>query len=930
MPAASPDQVRKEKMVRQFRRIDQFLKSNSRKFYQAYDTHNATLERLREQIKAQEEEMRSLAENDDALAQEIQSVAEIDAADGVANRLNTMTAVLARIANRQLFNLYIKNRLPLHDLTRFSLRKIPWEADAILFITNPLMTFDLMEDFLKYRQRQSNFIYMYITNRIARLLFRFTQFVMVYDEFEKVVQLTFLHPKRFAPFKNQVNNAVHELCVETRECLLDQRPAIFLNDLRRLYLMLSRALFLSCIRGQAVPSEVKEMLLELNPVLDLDSEALHTDGIHEEFEQYHFTSPQFHKMLLDQYAMLQRQDIEYTFVFLGHIHPTDRAFILEALYQQSPSYVLLLFSKLREFYSYHGENLLPYYKYTANTIREIVQYEDVQHNPSVDESLKANVFWNETLYLGEKPGSLLVEEDELELAPDNDTAIDPTMSQSLLFDTLQNDPAEAQQKNYIFGLAGWPFCYLTIEYGKPQFHIFTLGEMILLDIPNRARNELIDYLLHTTQISVTEKSVIEQQMPLITDLVKRLVKNWKLKPDRVDMFDRKNRLKFYGFKQSCLHLHETFHLYLPDFLLLCSFKQFLLDTLLETERWLAREKNRMVGQIAPEWIQHFLESDQTSSFFESLKLSSVGRQYAPELKIALGNPELFKQQLVYNHLIKQKILEYERIRFADPVVIKTPEDLESDELHEEDSVEFLLSPYAVREKAFQEVESDEIEEKKPYYLEFARMPFRFMSVEFNKPRYVIFTLADAVVMNLGGTERQALLEFLRISRQLGDEELAVLKKSMIRTIMFIKQMCKNLQKAALQCNWPAGQIDFAEFAGQLGRTSHLIRREIPILSIYKDHNQMILEGLHEVERWIARERNKAIQDLHPEDVLSILKHPEPAKQAIEHIKQTPFGRQHLEELSLTPKSLQQLCQQLIKEYQLNVRLAKYYEKFQKI
>ena len=83
-------------------------------------------------------------------SREMDKVSLIDGPHGIASYLNTITIAFARNANPALFNALVKKKLHLSDLSQLDFQQIPLESDAVLFITNPLIIFQVLNDFLRY------------------------------------------------------------------------------------------------------------------------------------------------------------------------------------------------------------------------------------------------------------------------------------------------------------------------------------------------------------------------------------------------------------------------------------------------------------------------------------------------------------------------------------------------------------------------------------------------------------------------------------------------------------------------------------------------------------------------------------------------------------------------------------------------------------
>jgi len=931
MAQALPDKARQEKMMLQFRRIDKFLQANSKRFYQEYDTYNTILTRLREQLEKSENELRQMTQSKTSSASDLNFVAQIDAEDGVSNRLNMQTLALVRLANGRLFNFLIKQQLNVQDLQNISFRQIPREADAILFITNPLLVFELINDFLKYRKNKPSFIYIYITNRVARWLFRFTQFVMVYDQFHKIVKLTLLQPARFSPFKSALMLSVRTLCREARDSVLDQEKPVFLNDLRRLYIILARALLMYTMDGQHPPSEIKTILSELTPVISLGLDELREDGIQAEFQLYHFTSPDVLDSFFEEFSILQQRDVEYTYEFLGFLHPTDLHMLLVEFYNQSKSYVIQLFLKIREYYEYHGQDLPAHYNTIANAIRKIVDYQEVMGDSTVSDELKQQAFWEESLYLA-KPSSKQMFQSTLsgegvELATLSGSGEATFVTREQIFEAFYHDPVQAKAKNLLMELASIPFCYLTIEYGKPRFNLFTFGDTWLMELPRSAYGDLLQYLYNTGQLDNMEVGVLKRQMKEIAQLMKSLVKKLKINLEKAPIYDHRQLLTFYQFEQAVYNITDFFQHHWPDFLNRRHQQQFILELLWETERWISRTENAAIHELDPQWVIQFISSDEFEPLLTSLKETTVGRTYHDDLREAMVQGESFKQRLIQNYRIRRKLLEYERVRFEDQKPTSSKETADPlDSSQNQDTIDPILLPSRTKTQIFEDLTSNPTD-KQPYFLELGRMPFRFLEMEFGKPQFMIFTLADTVAMEMNGEVRKALLDFLFVTRQLDETQLKWLKRNLVGCLIFLNQMCQNINWGKTQCGLTTDVLNFEALRRQLALTDKAILKTLKPLAVFKIQMQIMLDALSELQRWTARLQNRPYADLEPEELLKVIEQPELYFNALTQIKATPFGRQHLETFSNTSQAKEALRQQMYAELQLNIRLKKYYQQY---
>ncbi|MGK0291066.1 MAG: hypothetical protein ACI86H_002533 [bacterium] len=915
---------KKEKMMSQFKRIDHFLQSKSSIFYREYDQHNLQIAKIREQLQFQDKELLQLAEKE-GFTSDLNAVLAIDAEDGVSNQLNQMTVSIARVANPSFCTYLSKTGLDLINshAEKNYYSKIPKETDAVIFMTNPLVVFNLLHKFITYLQKQAPFIKIYIINRIARWFFRFIQFILEYDQFEKLVQVTFLQEKRLNPYKHQFLQTIRFLCKEAKENVLDNEKPIFINDLRRLYIILSRVLLVANARGITPPDEISEVLKELVPILNLETSALKKDAVYDDFEAYHFTIPTLKKTFLEHYNQLQKQKSKHLLHFLGYLHPDDRTTILKTLYKKSKTYVIKLFLKIRQIYESDKNGFSDYYQDLATGIQKVVTYQDVRNDSTVSSELIQEAFWKEILYL-EKTETSKVEELGLNTQ-------ETSLESHQLFDAFFDDAPQARKSTKLLQLAGITFCYITFEFGKYHFNLFRYGEVVMMGLPDQMHKSILKYIKNSGQITQKEKEVLESEVPSLRNLMSKVIPKAKTYP-HLNLYDDNNKLQLLPLKNILESLHGKIPVNNPIFLKEHEDREFILMILLEIERWFAKQKNISVDEVTPDTIIPILNSDEElDKFFAEFRQTSIGRLYEEELKSSLQLKDYFYQQLVLNNRIKKRLLEYERTRLTtkaestsiaerfDAVTKYSKDQEESDQSS-------MFSPYVVREKTFKEL-AKRPEKKQGYLFNLSRIPFRFLAFEFGKPRLTLFTFADVITMNLGARERKTLLNYLFETKQLDKEELAIFHKEMLSLIFITRTMIQNVR-------WQDAQyesknhtiIDFTEFARKLAIADRVIRKNIKQLVAFKDHVQILLEGVSEVERSISRHTGESFLKLSPEKVAQLFNDQETVIQLYNQVRRTAFGRQHLENWNITGSTFEQIKIKLFESYQLSLCLMQYHKK----
>ena len=851
-------------------------------------------------------------------------VSLIDGPHGIASYLNTITIAFARNANPALFNALVKKKLNLNDISKLDFQQIPLESDAVLFITNPLIIFQVLNDFLRYREQQSDVIYLYITNRVSRWLYRFTQFVFLYDEFYRIVSLTFLHPKRFPPFEKVVFKTIQMLTQEAKESILNQEKPIFLNDLRRLYVIFVRARFLALQTGKQPPKTLQNIIEELVPVISLDPVELKADHIQKELNLYHFTSPKLEQNFLKELNAIQQVEVENLFEFIGFLHPIDQRFFLEKCYQQSKMYLLSLFMHIRKYYEYHQENLPPYYKKLVDIMRYLAPYEEVVRDPNADQTLIAEAYHRETLYIGQFPDAETPEEEWLsDLGITRASAVDwkiPT--KDIIFQPFEKNLVAANNQS-IFELIRYPFFYVTLEFSKPCFHLLTLGQFFLMNVSKQTYSDLLNYFYGSKQIHVEQEKILHSLQPMIETLVNQWIKRTNFKKMNVEMYDNQKFLKFYDCATTQKELIPFFQTSWQEYLSTWENYQFIVDVLEELQRFLAIEKNIILRELEPQWIPHFLQSERIHDFLHYLQTTPIARTYPKILNRASTHSERFIEYLLQTYESLQKILEYEKVRFT-PVTDHKVEKKEKSPTKE--SKNSFLTLREIRHQLFSVMQNPP-KDKQPYLLELARIPFRFIVVEFSKPQQYLFSFADLIGMNIDGDSRKQVLDFLLVTSQLNQQEYNIVKKNMVSLLFFMKPTLEPLQFAKHHCFWSkrSNEFDIHQLRKLVTISDRLIRKNLKPLVLHKHHATQMMNGLSEVERWIAREQNKSPLQLSPSDVLPLLENNTRLQEVYEYLMTTAFGRQYFAKVRNHPKSLEAFRQQLIEEYKLNVRLIAYYE-----
>ncbi|MGK5095142.1 hypothetical protein WDW89_24425 [Deltaproteobacteria bacterium TL4] len=897
---------RQEQMMRQFKRIDSFLQANSKKFYQEFDTYNTQLVNARLKLLDQSK--------GDTVSEEMKEVLEIDDEDGIASRLNITTLSLARLANPQLFNFLIKKKL---DPNGTNYLQIPLEVDAILFITNPMLVFDLIHDFLKFRARYSSYIYMYISNRISRWLFRFTQFVMIYDKFDKIVQLTLLQPKRFNPFKQQFQSAIQLICAEALDCIIDGEKPLFINDLRRLYLIMSKALLISTSEGEIAAPEICAVLKELIPIIDIDPSQLKADRIEQEFEQFHFLNPK--EQFAEQYQYLKQQDFSQLSLFLGHLHPEDRMKVLKQDYLQSQTDVLRIFSEIKTYYQSHDYDLPDHYQTIVETLRMIVDYQSVIQSTFKNEKLIQHVFVKGTLSLEEFPE--FVEELDIHKSYDN------IIPKETIFNTFHFNSKQALEQNYLFELSGLPYCFLTIEYARPHFQYFTLGELLLLDLPNRAYRDFLGYLLGSGQMVPIELEVCLNQLPEMTDLVSGLADKIKLRRKKISVYDRNNMLRFYDFKKAIQELHDLLEIRYPSLLTRFQYTQFLSSILGDIQRWVARKKDISLQELKPEWVSDLIYSPQIQKVYDQLQSTLTGHLYGKYFDFFMEQKVQLGKQLIEMHQSQQSILNYERVRFqqtAEVLPEKATAPLPPPQTPEVGANQGVSVFYQAGKKAFQ-VMSESPANADPWLIEWGRYPFRYVDFSGGVPVFTLFTMSDCIAMEMKRKTLFMVMEYALKTQQLTVFEYEVMKKNIVSLTYILKQATQNVKWSQERPVWSASEesLNFQSFGQLLSVTDPAIHKQLPRLADVKANVRVYQEGLSELQHWFEDPPLEPYTHAYTKNVFTIFAAPEKLNQLVTALKQTPYGKRNVPVLTRNTSNLRTFGKHLKYEYQLNARLLKY-------
>ena len=848
----------------------------------------------------------------------MRSAKEIDAEDGITNRVHMMTIILAKMSNPKLFDLLIKKRLRIKDLENLTFVEMPHEVDAVLFITNPMLIFELLLDIIKFREKHKGFVFTYLTNRVARWLFCFTQFLMRYDEFEKMVSLTLLHYKRFAPNKEQFRQTIHLLCKEVQETVEKKKKSVFMNDLRRLYMILSRALFISTREGKHAPPEIRAMLAELNAVVIIDANRLKEDEIYPEFIEFHFATPSLKSEFHQQYRLLKEQDIGFTFEFLGYLHEDDRHLILLSCYHQSKIYILDLLSKLKLEFKRHGESIPEYHNLIVTSINKIIDYKALLNDPEIDNKLVNSVFSDGQIVLGgqfvaaPKPQPFQKTSPLPEFIPAQD-----------VFDTFYFGQEEALEKNYLQELAWIPFCYLKVDLnGQPTFNILTFGEISLLDLPAETYEDLLDYLLLTGQIAQMERVVYMQQRNALFDFGTRLCERLRFEREAVETYNSHHHLKFDMLKISLEKVRRILEENHPEYFKRVRQKQRTMVFLKEIEQWLADRKKLKPHKLAPDDIPHLLKSYQAKEVYTFLRRTATGVQHAEQLKALLEHEKEFTADLLTIHKINMNLLAHERVRFQDG---PHQEGEGEEDLVELETID--LTSLESRENAFAEM-AQNAENKEVHLMEWGRMPFRMIKETPEKCHIVTFTFAEIVAMNMDGITRKTLMNFLLSSQQLSPSELRLMNQHMTSFLMLVKRLTHSLKWPDEHLNWipENGNIDIAKFS-QLGDETHsVMEKQLKQLILHKNQTVLALECLEELQRWIVQGTDTDYKEVDAKAMYRILNAPQNAARALKYLQSTSWGDKHLVLLSCDEEEWNVVCQRLKREYEINTLVFEHFKK----
>ncbi|MBF0352898.1 MAG: hypothetical protein HQM11_17830 [SAR324 cluster bacterium] len=658
------EKQREEQLLRQFKRLDSFLHDNTLRFEEEFDTHNKALKKARDDIREQEDEqenklvsrelrhLNSIRNSTEAM----KSAREIDAEDGITNRIHMMTIVLARMSNPKLFQLLIQKRLNITDLEHLTFVQMPHEVDAILFITNPLLIFELLVDLMKFREKHKGFIFMYLSNRIARWLFCFTRFLIDYDELERMVRLTFLHEKRFTPFKQQFLKVVQQLCEDTRKQVESRQKPLFHNDLRRLYMLLTHALFIACREGIAVQTEIKSALTELVPRLNFDNKALTDDGEYHEFSIHHLGIPTLKDSFLEQFERLKQQDMVYTLEFLGYLHPADRQLILSFQYRQSRSYILRLLARLKQEYQQHQGTPPVHYHQITETLHQLINYQELLSDPEVDQSLVKVMFPEGQLAMGGTiplGSNLNIPQSPLpEFIPSKE-----------IFDAFYFDPADALRNDFLVELAAIPFKYVLSQRDIPGFYLLTLGEFFLMESEPEAFEAVLDYMLYSGQMTSMEILVAKDCAANLRRMADKLLKQIGTVRPEVAFFNGLNQLQWTNACLAVSRLRTPLEKKFPRILNRVQHQTMLMTFLLEIEKWLADRKKIKPHQLKATEIPHVLTSYQAKTIYQHLERIPACAPWKPQLDYYLSHEKHFVHEILTVHKQHVQLLAYDKIRF---------------------------------------------------------------------------------------------------------------------------------------------------------------------------------------------------------------------------------------------------------------------------
>ncbi|MBF0237050.1 MAG: hypothetical protein HQM12_05030 [SAR324 cluster bacterium] len=902
---------RQEQMLRQFARIDKFLQANSKKFYQEYDTFNEFLVETRLHILEQAEHLQR--EHNEELTEEMRDVLSIDAEDGIANRLNMMTLILARMANPPLFNFLIQHKLNVKNIENLSFQQIPLEVDTLLFITNPLLAFDLVFDLLEFRNRHNRFVHLYITNRIARWLFRFTQFVINYDQFDKVIQLTLLQPARFDAYKDKFVKSVHFLAAEALDHILNDKKSIYVNDLRRLYLILSRTLFIAARSGQTIAPEILEMLTDLIPIMDMDPEQLKEDGFYAEYQEIHFMNPQ--KVFLQQFTELQKQDVDHVLVFLGSIHPVDRNQILQMVYDRTRLYPLKLFASIKKHYQ-QNEGVIPvYYKMVAESLRQIVDYHSVKNGGMVRKEVYEPLFFQEHLSLAdhkiEAPSEELLHKPQEWLTP------------AQIFEAFHKAGA-GDDKKILFDLASLPFCYIMIEFGRPSYHTFSLIHLFILDLQPKTYRDILGYLAGSLQMDSRELDVCLKQIKALNDFTQDLVVRNKIRRKRIKMYDSKNQLRFYDFNAALVEINDELEARYPQILFRFEYRKMLMEFLEESKRWLAIKKGQTVQALTADDMHKLLSGKEWPLVVKALKDSVIGRVYSEKYQALMDNEDKLRKELLEIHGLQQQVVDYEKLR-----QLATDENKEKSRISTE-TVKQRLAIYDVKTQSF-EVMSQNPTQKEPWFVEWGRTPLRFMTPPQVNPQITIFTWFDMAVLNIDGQTRNTLISYLQNTQQLDETEVAILKQNMVQFWMLLKRLTGNIEWKQQPQLWKQnnGHVDYPLMLKLLGQIHEPLASQMPQMTEHRNDVQAHLTCLHEIQKNLIKNgASTPYGVLFTQKMMTALASSDDPTKALSVMKQSEKNAGHMKYLAYASNTPDIFRERLKIEYQINYRIVKYFQQNQ--
>ena len=207
------------------------------------------------------------------------------------------------------------------------------------------------------------------------------------------------------------------------------------------------------------------------------------------------------------------------------------------------------------------------------------------------------------------------------------------------------DLADANNQN-IFELIRYPFFYVTLEFSKPCFHLLTVGQFFLMNLPTQTYSDLLRYFYGSKQIDLKQEKILLSLQPMIETLVNQWIKQTNFKKMNVEMYDNRKFLKFYDCATTQKELIPFFQMSWQEYLSTWENYQFIVDVLEELQRFLAIEKNIILRELEPQWIPHFLQSERIQDFLHYLQTTPIARTYPKILNRASNHFEHFIEHLL--------------------------------------------------------------------------------------------------------------------------------------------------------------------------------------------------------------------------------------------------------------------------------------------